>query len=57
MLDHCRHNVKEAALTNVDCGLVDWFNCESIKALGTFDVVIACRTAALSDFERLDALA
>jgi len=56
MLERCRANVEELGLTNVKTHLLDWFDSEAVAALGTFDVVIACRTSALSDIERLDAL-
>jgi SAM-dependent methyltransferase len=56
MLECCRRNVEERGLTNVETRLLDWFDTTACDQLGTFDVVIACRTPALSDMERLDEL-
>ncbi|MDR2486377.1 MAG: class I SAM-dependent methyltransferase [Clostridiales Family XIII bacterium] len=57
MLDHVRDNCAARGITNVDTLLCDWEDEESAAKIEQHDIVICSRTVALSDIERIAALA
>ncbi len=57
MLEHCRRNAQEAGLSNVTTKLLDWRDEESAGEIEPHDIVIASRSIAMGDIERLCGLA
>lgn len=57
MLDYCSRWCREEGITNVETVWGDWKDPEAAKALGRFDYVLASRTHAMQDIDRLSALA
>lgn len=57
MLEFCRKNAETAGLSNVRTKLFDWEDKESASDIETHDIVIASRSIAMSDIERLCSLA
>jgi SAM-dependent methyltransferase len=57
MLEFCEANCKAEGLTNVRTMLCDWEDEKSAKKIGKHDIVIASRSPAMADIERLASLA
>lgn len=57
MLEYCRTNVANRKLSNVTTVLLDWYDVVPGDNLKKHDIVIASRTPAMNDIEKLSSLA
>lgn len=57
MLEYCRKNAEAEGLGNVTTMLADWEDQESFNEIGMHDIVIASRSIALHDIEKMTSFA
>ncbi|MGN0704191.1 MAG: molybdopterin-binding protein [Lentihominibacter sp.] len=57
MLQHCRSNAEKAGADNVTTVLMDWEDEKSVSRLEKHDIVIASRSIAMGDIDKLCSLA
>jgi hypothetical protein len=53
MLAYCTRNAREAGIGNLTPRLLDWKDAELGQNLEQYDIVIACRSPGMSDFQKL----
>ena len=57
MLEYCRKNAEAAGLENITTILADWEDDDSFHKIGMHDIVIASRSIALQDIEKMTSYA